>query len=238
MKKIFCCYLSFLLLSIFSLGAETLYLINNLKQAQTGDWIVINSFNSNTLMCITAKLDNYLLVEEISIPSNLTPPNINWQNWAQNQAPGNNSWLRYEIDLQTGRIGNLYSVSKGCNCSLSEVNSFLSTMLSLPLSKIADSDRKRVGRKVFSSRDGNTWQPKLKVNGCLIKGAKFDAFKGTWPADGSELAHKTIEIYLPAFQYECPNYFPYWIQVQAIIGKGYARIIDSGKQMNFKGKLS
>ena len=70
-------------------GANTIYLRDNLKRAQTGDYIVTAQNKTYTLLHIYDKNDSTLTIEEISVPTNNINPNcISWKYWVQQEAPG------------------------------------------------------------------------------------------------------------------------------------------------------
>ena len=212
----------------------TLYLRENLKQAQTGDYIVTSQNKNYTLLHIYSRDPNKMTLEEITIPIKKYPKFLDsWKNWLGQGAPGNTSWILYTIDLDSGKMVDFYSVSKNRRFNVRDANSFLSVLLNLPFHPVSLEDRKRVG---FPSLPGMTdkrpfWQPQMKVEGREIGGVWFDAWKGKWPKDDSELSDKTIEIFLPQESNKYPAYFPYWLQVSGIIGKAKIRIIDSGGGM-------
>ena len=225
MKKLF-----FLLLCIFQqLSADTLFLRNNLERAIPGDYIVISAAKTQTLMHICKKENQILTIEEIAVPQIKRPQGLSWKEWVYQGAPGNSSWVMFDIDLQTGQMLEYYSFTKRNWFEIPEADNFLSKLLNLRFTKVPDNARKRIGSK---SRSGpevrNLWHPRMIVEGNVIQGVQFDAWTTKWPRDNGELSGKTIEVYLPKESQRYPAYFPYWLQIKGAVGKANIRIIDSG----------
>lgn len=215
-----------------SLHAESLVLKNNLQQAKPGDFLVISSNKTLTLMHIYAKENQRLTIEEIALPESKQPTKISWKEWVAQNAPGNTSWVMYEIDLMTGQMLRYYSHTKQNWYEIPDKDNFLSKLLTLKMTKMSDYSRKRVGPKPFAGPDMRPfWQPRLVIEGKPIEGVLFDAWQTSWPRDGSELSNKTIEIYLPKDNQNYPSYFPYWLQINGVAGKAKIRIIDSGSNL-------
>jgi hypothetical protein len=227
---------SFLILMLVILGlfssvqAEELFLRNNLQRAQPGDYLVISANKTQTLMHIYDKQDQILTIEEIAVPEGKRASNISWKEWVRQGAPGNTSWVMFDIDLRTGQMIRYYSFTKRNWFEIPNADNFLSKLLNLKFTKIPDNARKRIGPKIHSGPElRSLWQPRMIVEGKTITGIKFDAWRTKWPRDGSDLSGKTIEVYLPHDSY--PAYFPYWLQINGAIGKAKIRIIDSGSQL-------
>lgn len=218
--------------SFFCFGAmhaDSLCLRDNLQRANPGDYLVVSANKTITLMHIFGKQGEFLTIEEIAIPESRKPQKISWREWVRNHAPGNTSWVMYDIDLKTGKMVRYYSFTKRGWFEIAEADNFLSKLLNLRLSKIPDKDRKKVGIKIFSgSEESRFWQPNLVVEGKIMRGVKFDAWRTRWPKDNSDLSGKSIEVYLPQDNQSYPSYFPYWLQINGVIGKARVRMIDSG----------
>jgi hypothetical protein len=217
---------------MMGLQADSLMLRDNLQQARPGDYLVIAAGKTNSLMHIYAKKDNIVTIEEVVIPETkcLTP--FVWKAWLVQGAPGHTSWVMYDIDLKTGEMLRYYSFTKRGWFDIPDADNFLSKLLNLRLTKIPDQLRRKVGAKPFSSNDRRPlWQPRLVLEGQLIKNVPFNAWKTQWPKDGTDLSGKTIEIYLPYDNQLYPSYFPYWLQINGVIGKAKIRMIDSGRSL-------
>lgn len=226
------CFLCIYIAWTGTLQAEGLILRNNLQRAQPGDFLVISANKTQTLLHIYAKQDPILTVEEIAIPEGKRPSNLNWQDWLSKNAPGNTSWVMYDIDLRTGQMVRYYSFTKRNWFEIPDGDNFLFKLLNLRLSQIPNDARKRVGPKPTSGPDWRPlWQPRMVINGQPIKGVEFDAWRTKWPRDNSELSGKTIEVYVPRDSQRYPSYFPYWLQINGVVGKAKIRIIDSGSQL-------
>lgn len=236
MMSVIKCFLWILSLGILTtagmLHAQDLSLKNNLRQARAGDYLAISAGKTQTLMHIQDKKENILTVEEIAVPEGKRPSSMTWKEWVARGAPCNTSHVMYDLDLQTGQMLRYYSFTKNNWFTISEADNFLSKLLNLQFTKIAESTRKRVGAKLGSGPELRPiWQPRMIVEGTTIPNVSFDAWRTKWPHDGSELSGKTIEVYLPKDSERYPAYFPYWLQINGGIGKAKIRIIDSGSGM-------
>lgn len=222
-----------LLLSCLLQADENLFLRTNLQQAKPGDFIVISCNKTATLMAIRDKKDNLLTIEEAAVPLvKWKCLNLSWRDWLEQSAPNNTSWVMYEVDLRTGQMVRYFSFSRNEWLDIPEADNFLGKLLNLKLVKIPEKTRKYVGPKPISGPDWRPlWQPQMIVDGQMIKGVKFDAWKTRWPRDDSDLSGKTIEIYLPQESQRYPSYFPYWLQINGAVGKAKIRIIDSGSNI-------
>lgn len=211
-------------------ASETLFLKDNLQKANRGDFLVISSDKTETLMHIYDKQNGRVVIEEIAIPeSTRAGTSLSWKEWVKQNAPGNTSWVLYEIDLTSGQMVQYYSFTKRGWFEIPEADNILSKLLNLQFSKIPEKARKKVGPQPTSGPDWRPlWQPRLVVDGHVIKGVAFDAWTAKWPRDGGDLAGKTIEVYLPQDNQRYPSYFPYWLQITGMVGKAKIRIIDSG----------
>ena len=214
------------------LQGEELILRNNLQRAQPGDYIVISANKTQTLLLIHAKHQSILTIEEIAVPESKRSPTLSWKEWINQGAPGHTSWVRYDIDLQTGKMLHYYSFTKKNWFNIPDADNFLSKLLNLKFIQIPENARKRVGPKPRSGPEMRPlWQPRMIVEGQPIKGVQFDAWRTRWPRDGSDLSDKAIEVYLPQDSQRYPAYFPYWLQINGAIGKAKIRIIDSGSKL-------
>ena len=212
--------------------ATPLCLRENLKKAQEGDYIVTMQNKTYTLLHISEKSQEFLTLEEITLPEGrASQRGYDWQGWKQwvsDAAPGNCSWVKYQIHLPSGQMQQFFSFTKNAWINLSQADNFLSTLLNLNLQKIPYHQQKKVG--AFNQR--RIWQPRLIFEGKEVPGVSFDAWQARWPRDGSELSMKTMTIYLPEDNDAYPAYFPYWLQIQGKLAKAKIRIIDSGKNLS------
>lgn len=232
-KKFF--YSFFFLIFIFQTPVfSAIYLRDNLTRAQIGDYIVTIQNKTYTLLHVFDKTAQTLTIEEISIPIKKIPSHgFSWRNWVESGAPFNTSWLLYVIELSTGKIIKQFSFTKNEWSSLPDTNHLLSTLLNLRLVRVPLNQRKKIGPIPDNGIDWRTiWQPRLVVEGKVIPGIVFDVWSARWPKDGSELAGKKVEIYIPENQELYPSYFPYWLEIRGAIGKGKIRVIDSGTRLN------
>lgn len=216
--------------SAFAAGNELL-LRDNLKRAQQGDFLVSTQNKNYTVLLIRGKDGEQLYIEEITLPSSRLPKSpFSWRKWVEGGAPGHTCWLMYTVHLPTGIMQQTYSYTRNEWVTIPQSQNFFSTLLNLKLNKIDDSERKKVGPPpAADSRDRRrTWQPDLVVDGSVIKGVTFDAWRTRWPNDGTDLSGKVIEVYVPQDSDKYPAYFPYWLQISGIVGNAKVRIVDSG----------
>ncbi len=109
------------------------------------------------------------------------------------------------------------------------------TLLNLHFHLVPDSERRHVGLPPGYGKPDHRplWHPRLIVGGTIVGHVSFAAWKARWPADGSELARKVVEVYLPESAHDAyPSYFPYWLEVEGKLGSAKIRVIDSGMESN------
>lgn len=204
----------------------------NIVKAKAGDYIVTNLGKNFSLLLIRGKTERGLVLEEVNAPLNRIPKNrYSWREWMEAGAPGNTSWVAYWINCNSGEIERAYSYTKQCWFKLRDEDNFISTLLGLKFYHIPLSKRKRIGSKgspLTGCEECKVWQPRMVVNSTVIPNVSFDGWKAKWPNDGSELAGKLVEIYLPEESDKYPTYFPYWLQVSGMVGKAKVRVVDSG----------
>lgn len=207
-----------------------LVLRDNLSNASVGDYIVTAQNKVCTMLLITDIEGREVQIDEITIPLSRVSKQRTWREWFLEGAPNHSSWVRYKIDLDSARMINMYSLTKGTWYSVDEADNFLSKLLNLHLERIPERQRKRVGPRL-SPDGGDTrkvWQPRMMVDGTVVPDVEFAAYRTYWPKDQSELSGKGIEIYVPEESTHYPSYFPYWLQISGFIGKARVRIVDSG----------
>ncbi|MEI8124171.1 MAG: hypothetical protein WCG42_00265 [Parachlamydiaceae bacterium] len=233
-KKILALILFFML--PFSVNAlqDELLLRENLNKARKGDYLVTAQNKNYTILLVRNKTDELLDFEEITMPMSRSPSSpFSWKQWVENGAVGHTSWIMYTIHLPSGSMQQTFSFTRNEWISIPQSQNFFSTLLNLKLKKVNENERKKVGVPPSSdSRDRRRlWQPSLVVDGKVINGASFDAWRARWPCDGSELSGKIIEAYIPEENNKYPSYFPYWLQISGIVGNAKVRIIDSGNNL-------
>lgn len=201
-------------------------LLENLQRGKTGDYIVTAQGKNFTLLHLYNKQGQILTIEEVTAPlaSLKQGPGV-WKTWISQKAPGHTAWVLYSIDLNTGKLVSSYSVMRQARQEVSGANSFLTTLLNLKLEPIPPRKRKKIGTSF------KLWQPKMVVDGKTIPGVEFDAWRTQWPKDQTDLANKTIDVYVPHESDRYPSYFPYWLEISGLVGSAKVRIIDSGSGM-------
>ncbi|MBA3815492.1 MAG: hypothetical protein H0X29_03040 [Parachlamydiaceae bacterium] len=220
---------------------QEMYLRNNLIKARPGDYLVTAQHKNYTVLIIRNKDDKHLAIDEITLPMARKPndTNFSWRKWVENGASGNTCWVMYSINLPNGTIQNTFSFTKNEWVTIPQTQNFLSTLLNLQLKPIPTSERKKVGPPPSSDTiDGRPlWQPQMIVDGALVKGIVFEAWRTRWPKDNSELSSRVIEVFIPQDSERYPTYFPYWLQINGMIGKAKVRIIDSGNNLSIPARL-
>ncbi|MCB1112450.1 MAG: hypothetical protein H7A37_05115 [Chlamydiales bacterium] len=223
--------LSLLLLPSFVWGNAILK--ERIASAQPGDYLVTEQGKNYTILHIQNHDGTTLVMEEVTVPCHRKPRGFaSWKEWVMGNAPGHTSWMMYRLNTETGTMDEAFSFTKNAWYDIPKAENFLSTLLNLNFEKIPENQRKRLGSRLGSKEKAPLWQPKMIFNGQQIPGIEFDAWRTRWPQDGSELAGKIIEAYLPMTETPYPGYFPYWLQVCGVVGKAKVRVVDSGTGMH------
>lgn len=239
-KKILFFFVLVLTSQFSSVASNEIFLRDNLQKARAGDFIVIAQGKSYNLLAIRNVTPNSFTLEEITLPMNakIKVGQFSWKDWVAQGAPGNTCWVIYEINPWNGDIRNAFSFSRNDSFAIQQTQNFLGKLLQLHMMYIPETERKKIGPKPLGADWRPLWQPKLIYEGYEVKGIQFDAWKTRWPNDGSELANKIIEVYLPQDHYSAyPAYFPYWLQVHGALGKAKIRIIDSGSNLQSPAQI-
>ena len=225
-------YLFTILLLCTYVYANDLQLKSQLSEASPGSYVVTEQAKSCALLYIREKVDNLLVIEEISIPfSNFTRQKMSWRQWFEIGAPGHTLWTVSQINLDTGVFEETYSYTHQGWVDMSDSNSFLCQLLNLNFSKIPICERKRVGLPPGVNKKDNRpiWNPRVFIDGVQQTNIPFSAYKARWHRDNSELSCKVINIYLPESNTEnYPTFFPYLVEVEGKVANVKLRIIDAG----------
>lgn len=222
--RIFFSLIFFLLFS--PIFGEPLSLKSQFQAAKTGSWVVLSIDKVYTLFYLRHKTDKTAILEEVTIGKMHLPAKKyqGWRDWFEQGAEGHTHWAILKINLQSAEIEQCYSPSHRKWINPGNESCFFSTLLNLHFTLVPENQRKRIGRS--SCKDRPIWEPKCVVEGS-VKQVAFAAYQARWPADGSEIAKKIIEIYMP-LEANLPSFFPYWLEVEGKIGAAKARVIDSG----------
>lgn len=235
MKHIFFIFvaLGICFIPCYGTAEEMLLLRNNLMRAQPGDYIVTSQNKNYTILIVRGKDNEYINIDEITVPSKRMSGSTSWRSWIEKGAPGNTCWVMYPIHVPSGSIQKAFSFTKKEWVSVPQSQNFLSTLLNLQFQRIPDDERKKIGPAMSAENADKRplWQPPLVVEGKKISGVAFDAWRTRWPKDGSEMAGRTIEVFLPRDNAQYPAYFPYWLQISGMVGKAKVRIVDSGSKL-------
>lgn len=214
----------YLLLFLFffqALGA--LELKTKLTNAASGDFIVYLYKSHITLVRIAKHHPKELVIEEITAPKG----DYDWQEWLNQNAPEHTSWTVTTLDPTTLKILSSYSLDEQPTAIMTSDLQFLPTLLKLELQAVPQDQLKKIGPEPMAGEVDmrKIWHPKIVWKGKTIE-IPIDAFRATWPKDESELAGKSIEVYIP--QKEALSYLPYWIEIGSGPLKAKVQAIDSG----------
>ncbi|MFT4551481.1 MAG: hypothetical protein ACI9S8_000094 [Chlamydiales bacterium] len=212
-----------------------MFLKNNFSKARPGDYIVTMFNKSFTVLHIFSKEDDSLIIEEVTVPVHKFPKGrpSSWNHWYKEGAEHHTSWVMYDVDLSSAKIREYYSFSRKGWLELNDTDSIFSTLLSLPFELVEKKNRRKQGPPPAPGDldRRSIWNPRMIVNGGKIDNVLFNAWKTRWPKDGSDLAGKLIQIYLPEESNIYPSYYPYWLQVQDTLGIAKVRVVDSGNNL-------
>lgn len=217
-----------LLLLFGSLQAMTLK--ERFATAEAGDYLVLLQNKNYTFLHVKAWSTDYVVVEELSVPGAVRPEG-SWRGWFQEGGRGATAWTLLFIDSRQGTIEGAYSLIQSGWLDTSSLDPFFATLLHLSFAPIPEVERKRVGsRPLHEKTDQRSfWTPRLIVDGVWHKQVPFTAWRAKWPADGSELSRKLLEIYLPEQERSSyPTFFPYWMEIEGKGGGTKIQVVDSG----------
>ncbi len=220
-----------LLLIPTTLLAQPLKLVDLLQRATPGDYWVTSEGQNQTLLLIREQGGDFLVLDEITRPNRNKIHN--WKTWVEEGASQNTSWISHCIDLTSGTITHSYSHTKGAWVKSGPLNTFLSTLFCLPFQPMNNLYRRRVGPITAADPMSRPlWQPRLTLEGQVMRGIEFDAWCTQWPSDQTELAGKGITIYLPKGNGNYPKTLPYWVEINDTIYTAKLRVIDSGRDLS------
>ena len=220
----------FLLCAAPFLGAD-FRLKERLDKAKPGDYIVTEANKMISLLSVRSLTPNTLILEEISAPlQNMKQRPTSWSEWVKAKAPGHTSWSMIEIDLHTGQVLECYSFSRSAWVALSQKESLFATLITLPMKKVAPSNRRKIGPQPLDGEPDfrKIWNPPLVHEGQKLENVQFEVVETIWPQDDTELSGKEVCLY---FDQEKRFPFPFWVQVQTSHLTAALRTIDSGKNL-------
>ncbi len=227
-------FIFFISLSSFAFCAE-ISLKDKLAEAEPGSYLVTEQSKTYTFLHVYEKRGNSIVLEEVVIPAARFQRQLSWREWFERGAPGHTAWTLTQINLQSGTLEEVYSFPHQGWVDTSQADHFMTTLLNLHFKEVPDSQRRRIGLPPGYNKPDHRpiWSPRLVVEGTALQSIPFTAWKARWPSDGSELARKTIEVYLPEVVHSpatphYPVYFPFWLEVEGKIGSAKIRVIDSG----------
>ncbi len=233
MRKRFFLFLFLVSLSIPAFG--NLFLKDNLKNADVGDYLVTIQGKTYSLLLIKEKYQDRYTLEEISIPAILLPNDkgFRWKNWLSEGAPKHTSWVIFEVDVNSGDILEYYSFSRRGWLEMDDGENIFSTILTLPFTPVPKNKRKKRGPAPSAGELDRRefWSPPIFFEGEKYKDVSFTAYSAKWPKDGGDLAGKIITAYLPHDSEIFPSYFPYWLEISNALGRVKIRVADTGKNL-------
>lgn len=193
--------LIFLLLSTAILNGFQLK--SRLNEAKVGDSIIYAHKSHATLVRIGSINDKEMVIEEVSGPLSMVT-----LDWYTKKAPKHTSWTKSVIDKASCKVIRRVSVD---DAQMLETEiEFLPTLMKLELTSLKD--RKKIGPEPQAGEVDNRkiWNPRIVFNSKELT-AEVEAYRIQWPEDGTELAGRLIDIYIPTK--EGLAYLPYWIEV-------------------------
>ncbi|MDB2613877.1 hypothetical protein N9Y92_01810 [Chlamydiales bacterium] len=220
------------LLPALLFSQEVIQLKNKIGNSQIGDYFVTMQEKEFTLWHIRDKKPGQILIEEIMAPAKrVILSEEGWQGWINQGAPYHTGWVMYAVDLQSGRLLSLFSIDHKKWCHTEESSRFFSTFLNVPFYQVPMQNRRRVGPKPpsYMADQRVLWSPPLFREGKQVYNVPFKQYMTRWPSDGTPLAGKEVEIFLPTENY--PDFFPYWLQVNTKLKNAQIRMLDSGSNL-------
>ena len=230
LRHFFGLYLVLLVLSVSAAFAERT-LLEGFRSAKVGDYLVVAQQKNYTLLRVAERNERELTLEEITVPEALfSRQATNWRDWLAAEAPGHTAWALYQVDLQTGKLSGYYSHARNGWVEVSPVEAFFPTLLTLSFEPLSADEQRQLGSAPGqgSQQVSGVWQPPITVEGHRLSTIPLKVWRAVWPPDGSELAGKTIEVYLPEGSFPFPTYFPVWIDVRQKLVSIKIRTIDCG----------
>jgi hypothetical protein len=215
-----------------TLFAKPLSLRDRVAQAKAGDYIVTVQENNFSILVLRSVSPTEASFEEITVPENHFANALpNWKTWVASRAPGNTSWIRYEIDLTQTKLKKAISLPTRYALIASEETLLLPKLLALPLNSTPTAERRRIGPKPAAGESDRRalWLPAITVDTKQQPSPQVEALRTTWPKDDSKLAGIPIELYFDAARPTFP--FPYWIELKSPHYNFKVRTIDSGSGM-------
>lgn len=205
--------------------------------AEKGDFIVTEQNKTISLLSIHLIDEKTLILEEITAPSFYFRSKYpSWKKWVETSAPGHSSWMVYEVDLKNLKIKNSYSFSRQSFLKINEDSFFLTKLLDLPLEKLTNDQRRKIGSPPLNDIDRRKiWSPPMIIDGKIQTNSSFNVFKTVWPVDQTELSEKQIELY---FDSNNQFFFPYWLEISNAAISVKIKVIDSGKNLSSPQKTT
>jgi hypothetical protein len=201
---------------------------DKITNGNTGDYVVTEQGGTSSVLIIRSLNSTHLILEEIDVPTLIRKSaDKNWKEWVAQEAPGHTAWITYIIDVKTNQLQECYSHSQGIWLPTKDADHFLPRLLTLPLQKTSQEQRKRIGPPPVSGEEDrrSIWNPSVIIEGKKLDKAAITAWNTKWPSDGSLISNCEIELYFSSLA------FPVWIEVRSPHYKASLRAIDAGHGM-------
>lgn len=221
----------FLLFSKLAAANPLSFLGEQLQKAKSGDYILTLQSGNYSLLYVQACDSHHLVLQEITVPESLINlKTIEWSDWMQNLAPGHTSWMMFEIDLQEGCLQESYDLSKKQWLYLEAEDHLLVKLLHLPMKKLSDQDRRRIGPPPSAGDPDHRalWNPPQVLENSIGKN-QTTVWRATWPSDKSLLAGSKLDLYYDLRQSDFP--FPVGIDIQSTHYKAHLRVVKAGRNL-------
>jgi hypothetical protein len=185
---------------------------------RTGDTVVVDFRNSVSLVVVTAMSqgDVDFRVVTATIDTLEREGFHSWLQWLEQGCPGASG--DEAIHIHDGSVNH-------SDTNNTTHTRWLQTLLTLQLTPIPDSERKKAGPAPLPDEIDlrPVWQPPIIVQGRTIN-SRCNAFRTQWPNDGSELSTRPLILYFPTSD-TAVRAFPYWIESPT--SSYHLRVIDS-----------
>lgn len=217
---------------LFLFSDSFLHLKEKFYCGKVGDYIVSSQEGHYSLLFIRSLSKESLILEEVTIPEYLIDlKQCDWQSWLNKKAPGHTSWTLYEVSLDTGKLIEAFSYSKKGWLYLTESEQFFSRLMTLPLTRVSQENRKKIGPSPEKGEEDRRalWNPPVTIYGKKLSKPSFEVFSTRWPEDSSPLSSCHIELY---FFKDDPSFpFPFWLEIKSPHYSFKMKAVDSGHNL-------
>lgn len=232
MKQFFVKAFFLIFLVCFSLEAKDIQTTfkERISSAERGDFIVFHQGGNYTLLHIVSQSLNTLVLEEVTIPDAFAKKGFAWKAWAQQGFAKNTSWNLYEIDLANGEVKSGYSPNKKVYFTIDKEEMLFTKLLSLPLTKVSNTDRKKIGPPpAYGEVDRRSfWNPPQIFEGKKISPSRTDCYRGVITSKNKQLDGSFVDFYFDADE---KFHLPYFLEIQTPHFTLKFQVQDTGKNL-------